>query len=166
MKPSHFRNSASERRREIEARIPKITIKAEKVKPGADTDVENWTAWKEELWAKIWVDDLSKDSGTEKEKYLVVFALYRRGYLDLGLIMWTRKATNWKNFESPCWVSSTHGMVYSIRGLERSEFGGPKGALGSHEIRPIHSAPSLGQSIESIPSPFCISPRVTFSLQL
>jgi len=25
---------------------------------------------------------------------------------------------------------------------------GPKGALGSHEIRPIHYAPSLGQSIE------------------
>jgi len=25
---------------------------------------------------------------------------------------------------------------------------GPKGALGSHEVRPIHSAPSLGQSIE------------------
>jgi len=25
-----------------------------------------------------------------------------------------------------------------------------KGALGSHEIRPIHSAPSLGQSIEMI----------------
>jgi len=24
---------------------------------------------------------------------------------------------------------------------------GPKGALGSHEIRPIHSAPTLGQSI-------------------
>jgi len=24
---------------------------------------------------------------------------------------------------------------------------GPKGALGSHEINPIHSAPSLGQSI-------------------
>jgi len=24
----------------------------------------------------------------------------------------------------------------------------PKGALGSHEIRPIHSASSLGQSIE------------------
>jgi len=24
---------------------------------------------------------------------------------------------------------------------------GPKGALGSHEICPIHSAPSLGQSI-------------------
>jgi len=24
---------------------------------------------------------------------------------------------------------------------------GPKGALGSHEIRPIHSAPSPGQSI-------------------
>jgi len=26
---------------------------------------------------------------------------------------------------------------------------GPKGALGIHEIRPIHSAPSLGQSIEA-----------------
>jgi len=26
---------------------------------------------------------------------------------------------------------------------------GPKGALGSHEIRPIHSAPSLGHSIVS-----------------
>jgi len=25
---------------------------------------------------------------------------------------------------------------------------GPKGALGSHEIRPIHSAPSLGQTID------------------
>jgi len=25
---------------------------------------------------------------------------------------------------------------------------GPKGAMGSHEIRPIHSAPSLGQSID------------------
>jgi len=24
---------------------------------------------------------------------------------------------------------------------------GPEGALGSYEIRPIHSAPSLGQSI-------------------
>jgi len=24
---------------------------------------------------------------------------------------------------------------------------GPKGALGSHEIRPIHSAPSLGKSL-------------------
>jgi len=28
---------------------------------------------------------------------------------------------------------------------------GPKGALGSHEIRPIHPAPSLGQSIEREP---------------
>jgi len=27
---------------------------------------------------------------------------------------------------------------------------GPKGALGSHEIRPIQSAPSLGQSIRII----------------
>jgi len=33
---------------------------------------------------------------------------------------------------------------------------GPKGALalGSHEIRPIHSAPSLGQSIESYRDPY------------
>jgi len=27
---------------------------------------------------------------------------------------------------------------------------GPQGALGNHEIRPIHSAPSLGQSIHKI----------------
>jgi len=27
---------------------------------------------------------------------------------------------------------------------------GPKGALGSHEIRPIHSAPNLGQSIDGL----------------
>jgi len=27
---------------------------------------------------------------------------------------------------------------------------GPKAALGSHEIRPIHSAPSLGQSISPV----------------
>jgi len=27
---------------------------------------------------------------------------------------------------------------------------GPKGAMGSHEIHPIHSAPSLGQSIYSL----------------
>jgi len=32
---------------------------------------------------------------------------------------------------------------------------GPKGALGSHKIRPIHSAPSLGQSIPT----FCILTR-------
>jgi len=52
-------------------------------------------------------------------------------------------------------------QVYSVRGLERLRPKhrayyrcgrpvikiGPKGALGSHEIRPIHSAPSLGQSI-------------------
>jgi len=30
---------------------------------------------------------------------------------------------------------------------------GPKGALGSHEIRPIHSAPSLGQSIWRLAPP-------------
>jgi len=28
---------------------------------------------------------------------------------------------------------------------------GPKGSLGSYEIRPIHSAPSLGQSIVHLP---------------
>jgi len=27
---------------------------------------------------------------------------------------------------------------------------GPKGPLGSHEIRPIHSAPSLGQSTKTL----------------
>jgi len=76
--------------------------------------------------------------------------------------------------EQPCTVNH----LYSVRGLERSELGGshdfydrsilrpkhrayyrsgrpvikigPKSALGSHEIRPIHSAPSLGQSIPLI----------------
>jgi len=32
---------------------------------------------------------------------------------------------------------------------------GPKCALGSHEIRPIHSTPSLGQDILSYPSFLC-----------
>jgi len=30
---------------------------------------------------------------------------------------------------------------------------GPKGSLGSREIRPIHSAPSLGQSIALVSTP-------------
>jgi len=48
---------------------------------------------------------------------------------------------------------------------------GPKGALGSHEIRLIHSAPSIGQSIDILNSSFllnsecyvleCMSPDVT-----
>jgi len=54
-----------------------------------------------------------------------------------------------------------HLDLYSVRGLERSELGGshrpvikigPKGALGSHKIRPIHTAPSLGQSIAPAPN--------------
>jgi len=36
---------------------------------------------------------------------------------------------------------------------------GPKGVLGSHEIRPIHSAPSLGQSI--VHAVFQIDPSST-----
>jgi len=69
------------------------------------------------------------------------------------------------------WRSDWGKVLYSVRGLEQSELGGshgcpgqhrayyrsdrpvikigPKGALGSHEIRPIHSTPSLGQSIPS-----------------
>jgi len=27
---------------------------------------------------------------------------------------------------------------------------GPKGAMGNHEIRPVHSAPNLGQSIPKV----------------
>jgi len=77
-------------------------------------------------------------------------------------------------------------MLYSVRDLERSELGGyhdiglysvqsivrayyrsgrpvikigPKGALGSHDIRPIHSAPSLGQSIGNVL--FVMTPRFT-----
>jgi len=43
-------------------------------------------------------------------------------------------------------------IVYSVRRLERSE-------LGSHEIGPIHSAPSLGQSIDGCESS-CSSARI------
>jgi len=44
---------------------------------------------------------------------------------------------------------STRTIVGTILWTEYRPFIniGPKGALGSHEIRPIHSAPSLGQSI-------------------
>jgi len=40
---------------------------------------------------------------------------------------------------------------------------GSKGALGSHEIRQIHSSPSLGQSIESI---YTIDESVLYRLPL
>jgi len=43
-----------------------------------------------------------------------------------------------------------HLFLYSVRGLERSE-------LGSHEIRPIHSAPSLGQSIAFTSCHYCVT---------
>jgi len=41
---------------------------------------------------------------------------------------------------------------------------GPKGALGSHEIRPIHSAPSLGQSIVAPLVAHSITPPVLVQL--
>jgi len=41
--------------------------------------------------------------------------------------------------------------LYSVRGFERSELGGSHGAPCSHDIRQIHSAPSLGQSILTTP---------------
>jgi len=54
-------------------------------------------------------------------------------------------------------MSSSSRLIYSVRGLERSELGGSHGCpgrlwnrLGSHEIRPIHSALSLGQSIPNL----------------
>jgi len=39
--------------------------------------------------------------------------------------------------------------LYSVQSIVPVIKIGPKGALGSHEIRPIHSAPSLGQSIDT-----------------
>jgi len=41
---------------------------------------------------------------------------------------------------------STRTIVGTMLWTEYRKIG-PKGALGSHEIRPIHYAPSLGQSI-------------------
>jgi len=43
---------------------------------------------------------------------------------------------------------------------------GPKGALGSHEIRPIHSAPSLGQSIVLVNVPCMEIPRKPIMIYL
>jgi len=40
---------------------------------------------------------------------------------------------------------------------------GPKGALGRHEIRPIHSAPSLGQSIYIIYNLKCYFVSILFT---
>jgi len=37
---------------------------------------------------------------------------------------------------------------------------GPRGALGSHEIRPIHSAPSLGQSIVDLFSSYFLQIQI------
>jgi len=44
------------------------------------------------------------------------------------------------NYENSFYYLVKSTYLYSVRGLERME-------LGSHEIRTIHSAPSLGQSI-------------------
>jgi len=51
---------------------------------------------------------------------------------------------------------STRTIVGTILWTEYRPVG-PKGALGSHEIRPIHSAPSLGQSIDSFTTDVPIS---------
>jgi len=66
------------------------------------------------------------------------------------------RAVNWADliavqgaFGTDFYDRSTRTIVGTILWTEyRSVIKiGPKGALGSHEIRPIHSAPSLGQSI-------------------
>jgi len=43
---------------------------------------------------------------------------------------------------------------------------GPKGALGSHEIRPIHSAPSLGQSIPTLKPSKAVTQSINMGLTL
>jgi len=52
-------------------------------------------------------------------------------------------------FESDFYDRSTRTIVDTMLWTEYRPVIkiGPKGALGNHEIRPIHSAPSLGQSI-------------------
>jgi len=106
--------------------------------------------------------------------------------LTLGVNSYETGGIFWRVGYLTKWNKSSR-MLYSVRGLERSELGGshgcpghlwdrflwqvyilrpkhrayyrsgrpvikigPKGTLGSHEIRPIHSAPSLGQSITTI----------------
>jgi len=41
---------------------------------------------------------------------------------------------------------------------------GPKGALGSNEMRQIHSAPSLGQSIEDLGDDIALGPHLDCDL--
>jgi len=48
---------------------------------------------------------------------------------------------NWADFMAACPGRLWHRFLWQVRKI------GPKGALGSHDIRPIHSAPFLGQSI-------------------
>jgi len=43
---------------------------------------------------------------------------------------------------------------------------GPKGVMGSREIRPIHSAPSLGQSIQQFISQVSLHQNDRFNLGL
>jgi len=53
-------------------------------------------------------------------------------------------------FESDFYDRSTRTIVGTMLWTEYRPVIkiGPRGALGSHEIRPIHYAPSLGQSID------------------
>jgi len=59
---------------------------------------------------------------------------------------------NWADLMAAQGAFGTHFYDRSTRTMLWTEYRpviniGLKGALGSHEIRPIHSAPSLGQSI-------------------
>jgi len=66
----------------------------------------------------------------------------RLGAERIGRISWLPRA--------PLGPIFMTGLLYYYRSGRPVIKIGPKGALGSHEIHPIHSAPSLGQSIISI----------------
>jgi len=91
-------------------------------------------------------------------------------YYNTGLILTKSRAPNHNNYTlSEAWSGVNWAGLMAAQGAFGTDFYdrstrtigtmfwteyrpvikmGPKGALGSHKIRPIHSAPSLGQSIE------------------
>jgi len=79
--------------------------------------------------------------------------------LVLVVILCPRLGVNWADlmaaqgaFGTDFYDRSTRKIIGTMLWTEFRPFIklGPKGALDSHEIRPIHSAPSLGQSIVSL----------------
>jgi len=65
-------------------------------------------------------------------------------------VNWADRIAAWSAFGTDLYDRSIRTIVGTMLWTEYRPVIkiGPKGALGSNEIRPVHSAPSLGQSIE------------------